>query len=255
MYAINEQLKNTSLVKVAAVLLMAFLAVIFVEVIFDFDSNYIVEIVEVIFIGYFIYRFRHCGASFKHDCKNIFSSIPFRYVLLIVILNIFFSYGMIYLYYAFIDYVPDLSFLYSVIVSTKNIGIAGSLISTVILAPIAEELLFRGIIFNKLNRYFSISFAIIVSSILFGISHEAGGIFSAFVFGICMAILYIKSSNILVPIFAHFTNNLLSEVIYYLDFDGLIFSDGIVIIAISVLAIVSAYLLFSSIIQEWRKLT
>ena len=57
--------------------------------------------------------------------------------------------------------------------------------------PIVEELLFRGIIFNKINEYFSLTVAILVSSFLFGISHEFGGMFSAFVFGnVILLLLY-----------------------------------------------------------------
>ncbi|MDL2246291.1 CPBP family intramembrane metalloprotease [Methanobrevibacter sp. OttesenSCG-928-K11] len=135
------------------------------------------------------------------------------------------------------------SLSYSIIPSLKIIGVLSGIISSVIIAPLFEELLFRGIILQKLNKRLGIIVSILISSILFGIIHDLGGIFSAFIFGICMCILYIKSNNILVPIFAHALNNLIAEALYLIDPSEMIFTDIILISIFSVLAIISAILL------------
>lgn len=249
MNTINSALKQISIFKLAAVLLLIFL----IAVIFDFDG--IFDFLEIILLLFFIYKFKDCKADFKKKFKGIFSQRYLKNIFIIVILNILFSYGMIYLSYLILYFIPDLYSLFTFSIGDQSIAFAGSLLSVILLAPIVEELLFRGIIFNKINDYFSLTVAILVSSFLFGISHEFGGMFSAFVFGICMVMLYLKTSNILVPIFAHFLNNLFSEIIYYLDYNSILFSNTLVIIVVSILAIVSAYLLFASIFKEWRKLS
>ncbi len=62
-----------------------------------------------------------------------------------------------------------------------------------------------------------------------------------------MALLYLKTDNILVPILAHFINNLLSEAVYYLDYQNLLFTNDIVMAVMSGLAIVSFIVLFKFI--------
>ena len=96
------------------------------------------------------------------------------------------------------------------------------------------------------------SFAIIISSILFGALHSYGNIISAFVFGVCMCIIYLKTKNILTCILAHFLNNLLAELCVHIDSGNLIFTNDIFIVLFSILAIVSLYLIIISLRQEWK---
>lgn len=88
-----------------------------------------------------------------------------------------------------------------------------SAIATIIFAPIFEELVFRGVLFNRLKIRIGIIPAMIISSFLFGIGHDFGGITSAFLFGLCMCILYLKTDNILVPMSVHFINNLVATIL------------------------------------------
>ena len=135
----------------------------------------------------------------------------------------------------------------------KNIAI-GSLIGTILISPIAEELIFRGIILNRLKLVISTPIAILISSLCFGILHSYGSIISAFVFGLCMCILYIKTNNILIPILAHIMNNFFAEALYYLDSGGILFNNDLVMITITILAIVSLYLILNSLKIEWKSL-
>ena len=124
----------------------------------------------------------------------------------------------------------------------------------VILSPIVEELLFRGIFLRRFNKELdNITYVILISSILFGLCHNFGGILGAILFGICASILYIKSGNILVPVFAHFLNNLLSFLLGLSGIEVFIQGNIIVIALIIILAIVSNVVLFKAIFQEWPK--
>ena len=124
------------------------------------------------------------------------------------------------------------------------------MISTVIISPIAEELIFRGVFLNRLKLIVPPLFAVLISSLFFASLHSYGSITSAFIFALCMAILYIKTDNIFVPIFAHFLNNLLAEILVFVDYNNVLFNNGMVVMIVSLLAVVSFILLSYSIIKE-----
>ncbi|MEE1134815.1 MAG: hypothetical protein UHW60_08600, partial [Methanobrevibacter sp.] len=80
--------------------------------------------------------------------------------------------------------------------------------------------------------------------------HGFGSIFSAFIFAVCVAILYLKTDNILVPIFAHFLNNLIAEVIVFLDSGEILFTNNLVMGAVSILAVISFVLILYFIVKQ-----
>jgi membrane protease YdiL (CAAX protease family) len=69
-----------------------------------------------------------------------------------------------------------------------------------------------------------------------------------------MALLYLKTENICVPILAHFLNNLFAELIRIADYNNLLFTNGIVMSVVSILAIISAIILLKSITKELNNL-
>ena len=97
-------------------------------------------------------------------------------------------------------------------------------ISTVVLAPVAEELLHRGLIFGWLQEK-SVLLGYILSSLLFASIHvvqyiglySAGHIFVALVLyvpaGLCFSWAYQRSGSILAPIIIHAINNFLAFLI------------------------------------------
>lgn len=84
------------------------------------------------------------------------------------------------------------------------------LISVVILAPLLEEIIFRRIVFKRLNLKLSFITSAVISSAIFGIGHELLAILGAIVFGVTCCVLYRKYNNLLVPIAVHFVNNLIA---------------------------------------------
>lgn len=80
----------------------------------------------------------------------------------------------------------------------------------VLIAPVLEELVFRGILFRRLGKRFGLWVGIIISSIFFGISHITLSVVGATFFGVATCILYMKYKNILVPMAVHFVNNAIS---------------------------------------------
>lgn len=75
----------------------------------------------------------------------------------------------------------------------------------VIMAPIVEELIFRGIILHRWAAKWGIRTALIGSSFVFGIIHT--NVVGLSVFGLVMGLLYIKTRTLIVPIICHSLNN------------------------------------------------
>ncbi len=125
-------------------------------------------------------------------------------------------------------------------------------IGAIIFAPIMEELIFRGVLFNRLKIRTGIIPAMIISSFIFAVGHEFGGITSAFLFGICMCTLYLKTDNILIPMSVHFLNNVVATVLSVIGLDALIFQFPWIIPS-TILSIIGTVYLIKYIIQEVRK--
>ncbi|MCR5640915.1 MAG: CPBP family intramembrane metalloprotease [Lachnospiraceae bacterium] len=95
-------------------------------------------------------------------------------------------------------------------ISDASVSI-GMIIYTVVLAPIAEELCFRGVTYTYLRRGVSMWSAIIIQAILFAGFH--GNFFQAsytLVFGLFVGYIYAKSENILLTIGLHMGYNFIA---------------------------------------------
>lgn len=241
---LNKELSQIRIFELCILISALAIVVLIIEEIFQIViSDEWVFVVSFLFI---FYKLRNCGNDLKKQFKTIFYRFSFKNILLIVLINIFFSLGILFL----INSIESL-FSFSVLSSLKASSVLLGMISPVIISPIFEELLFRGIILPKLNKYFSLVFSILVSSILFGLMHDAVSIFGAFIFGICMCILYIESNNILVPIFAHFLNNLVAEIFMIIDPNEFAFTYPFILI-FYILAIISTGLLLLLFYQFFK---
>lgn len=77
-----------------------------------------------------------------------------------------------------------------------------------IIAPIAEEFVFRGLLLNRLIAALGFWNGLGLSSLIFGIFHV--NFFGAFLFAVVASLLYLKTGNLLVPIMLHVANNLVA---------------------------------------------
>lgn len=75
----------------------------------------------------------------------------------------------------------------------------------VVIAPVMEEILFRGVLLHRWSYRWGLRAGIIVTSLLFGVIHvEPVG---HFFFGVVMCALYLATGSLWVPIAAHVLNN------------------------------------------------
>ena len=256
MSSINENIKNITLKELCIVIIVLYLIYYVFNnfTIFHFKSTFI----YIFIIAYFAFRLRKSFSDFKNDFLKVFSKDILKYVVLIVFLNIFFSYGMLYLSKWLLSVFPSLNYIVAFHLSSiyvnNSLTYIGGFAAVILVSPISEELIFRGVILNRVKLFLPITVAVLVSALIFACLHTYGAIISAFVFGLCMAILYLKTENIFVAIFAHFLNNLFAESIVHLDAGNVLFTNGSVMIAVSVLAVISAILIFASLSKELNNL-
>lgn len=93
-------------------------------------------------------------------------------------------------------------------------GIVFELICVGIVIPIAEELLFRGVVFNRLKDFVRPVYAIIFSALLFGAYHfNLVQFVYACLIGIILAYLYEETKSIITPVLGHIAANTASVVI------------------------------------------
>lgn len=103
--------------------------------------------------------------------------------------------------------------------SALSVILAGFLI--VIVAPLSEELFFRGFMYAGLRRAMPIWPAAIISGLIFGSLHLGGGnvgvAIQLSVFGVILAYLYERSGSLWAPILAHGLNNTIAFVLLLTD--------------------------------------
>ena len=84
-----------------------------------------------------------------------------------------------------------------------------AILMTVVLAPVFEEMLFRGLILESMRRKWGASAAIVVSAALFGLVHAPilPQMLNAFVMGVILGYIYVLTDSLLSVIVIHAVNN------------------------------------------------
>ena len=103
----------------------------------------------------------------------------------------------------------------------------------VVAAPIAEEILFRGLIFTRMARGSNLYIAAFISSLVFGVMH--GTIIwtiYTFVVGVVLVWLFVKTRSLIAPILAHFAFNGVSFLFTDINIVMIILSVSITMISV-----------------------
>lgn len=117
--------------------------------------------------------------------------------------------------------------------TTISLPIIISIISTGIIGPIYEEILFRYILYNRLKKKYSIKKSILITTIIFALTHLSPiKIIYAFILGLTMNILYERHKNILAPILIHVSANAI--VIFLYEYNTYILLLSIICLMLSI---------------------
>lgn len=163
-------------------------------------------------IIWFFRCFKKQNNTIKDFTSNFRQNMQWKEVFLIIFFNILLSISSVLILLYFLSKTG--SDLFKDILNEPNQIPSGTIFaffSSVIFAPMVEEIMFRGIVLHRLKIKWGINVSILVSSILFGLLHGFSGFLSATIFGICMSLILIRTNKIIIPITIHFFNNLAAE--------------------------------------------
>jgi membrane protease YdiL (CAAX protease family) len=140
---------------------------------------------------------------------------------------------------------PDLNMEYTTYTPLENL----LYIFSVAVAPaVAEEFAFRGVLLGKLREYGD-TFAVMVSAIMFGMFH--GNIYQipfAFVMGLAMGFIVVKTNSLLPTIIIHFINNFYSVVFTMLSKSDIMTSNQVNAIYFTLMLIIVCLAIVSAIV-------
>jgi len=133
-------------------------------------------------------------------------------------LRIFVGYVVLLLAEGGIESVQARVDLISVGMSFSWANFALTFLGAGLLAPISEELYFRGLLHGWFRSRFGFWVRVLLSSTLFGLAHfdSLAVVASSFVLGVANALLYERSKSIWVPIAMHALTNSVAVILLYL---------------------------------------
>lgn len=100
---------------------------------------------------------------------------------------------------------------------TQGFNSLAGIFVMVVIAPVFEELLFRGVILRGFLKNYSIAKSLIITSLLFGLLHfNLIQSITAVILGLALGWIFIKTGSLWMTIFLHSLNNGISVLLYQL---------------------------------------
>ena len=98
--------------------------------------------------------------------------------------------------------------------------------TAIVSAPILEELLCRGVLFEVLNRRWGVKVSILISALFFGLLHfSPANAIVAIVAGLIFGVLYVRTSSLYVTIIIHAINNAIAFALISFGIDDMSFAE------------------------------
>ncbi|WP_295721662.1 CPBP family intramembrane glutamic endopeptidase [uncultured Methanobrevibacter sp.] len=245
---------------ILAIIIASFISIIlatFIPIYAKYDDLFVLTM-HILLLIFFIYALRGT-VGLKDNFRDILKPSNKKEILYLLVLNYFFALMLIAVISVFTAVLISLSPGSSVTVEFSSADIGPiyyflDLLTGIIGAPIIEELIFRGVIFTRLRPRLGIIWAMIISSALFALLHDPSGMISAFVFGLCMCVIYLKTDNIIIPMIIHCLNNTLSYGTDLLQLNNFLFIYplSVVMLIASIIAFVGIIIYLSNGVKQAR---
>lgn len=187
-------------------------------------TNFVVDYATYILVGFNIIYIIYLFKRNRILCRKTKSIIPF------IMLGIGFS-----------------SFCNMIILNINTnevveMNLLFLILSSVIVGPLVEEIIFRYILIGKLEKFNNRIITILLASFIFAIMHSGIiNIIYTFFLGIILNIIYIKNKNLLYPIITHSSANLIA--LFLTGYNVYILSISFILLVISMLIVKRDYLL------------
>ncbi|WP_225743068.1 CPBP family intramembrane glutamic endopeptidase [Marinilactibacillus sp. Marseille-P9653] len=217
----NEKIEKVSLIKIILHSVMAVLIVfvcyrVLIEFVPESYSNLAPSLIQLTVNLAFIWiiknqlnknNIRLFEITGKIQVKPKEMALYIGGVIIKLLLSFTFLFSLIRIAIVFIGSEPIMSeLLLDTSDSSSGLGI-GTLIATAFLAPIVEELIFRGILLNKWTMKMSNKKALFWSALLFGILHFDSFVIPQLLGGLLYGMAYLKTKKLIYPIVLHVINN------------------------------------------------
>ena len=196
-------------------------------------------------INFFVYilMFRNKKKNLFKRCK--FNRINIRYIPKLILVIIGMTLTSVALVSEFGDIFNSYNVVQQAIIQSYNSII--SMFSIIVVLPIFEEILFRGLVFYELRERFSVIATVIIQALIFGIWHlnPLQSVYTFFA-GIIFGVILVFTNSIWGSIIAHIIYNLLGSLcipalIYFLGDSVEVYMYIIVGIILFILGIVLMY--------------
>ena len=165
---------------------------------------------------------RRAGVRLKRLVAPLPSGYGWGRVFFLLVCTMLFSYGSwVVLASVIAVFAPGfLEYLLELVAQEPDPSIAFSVALAavvVVVAPVLEEVLFRGMLLNRWALRVGLGKALILTSIAFGVLHANP--LGIGVLGLVAALLYVQSGSLIVPIVFHAANNLVATMLGALESD------------------------------------
>ena len=116
------------------------------------------------------------------------------------------------------------------------------ILSSVVVGPIIEEIIFRYILVSKLEKFNNKIVTILLASLVFALMHNGIiNIIYTFILGVVLNTIYIKNKNLLYPLIVHSSANMIT--LFLTDFNECILLVSFILLVISMFIVKRDYLL------------
>ncbi|MBN1860092.1 MAG: CPBP family intramembrane metalloprotease [Candidatus Thermoplasmatota archaeon] len=186
-------------------------SLLFVQLLFVFISFIVVPIIWYSFVNRLSLKGMFARLQLRR--AGLGNALLWGFITIVIAFLLTMVIGLLYMYLTKIDpttlsNIPDLQQFFSV----------PSLYLLVIIQPFCEEFFFRGFLFEKTTKLGGNLFAVIITSVLFGVSHlsytYAYAAIIAVILGVLLSIVVLKTKNLYSAIFAHTLINVASLTLF-----------------------------------------
>lgn len=124
-----------------------------------------------------------------------------------------------------------------------------------VITPAAEEIIFRGLVFNRVKKQYGSLYGIVVSSLMFGVFHFnlVQGLY-AFIIGMAFAYCYELTGNLKVPVYMHMSINVLTVLSDYYGLNSITDGNTVFKVVLTLMeCIISVYLFEMIVKKSWER--
>ena len=187
--------------------------------------NFVVNYATYVLVGFNIVYAYYLSKKYRVFCKK--TTLVFPFAMLGIAFGCFGN--MITFRFNAVDEVVEMNKLFLIL-------------SSVIVGPLVEELLFRNVLVNRLISFNNKIVTILIASFVFAIVHSGlYNIIYTFILGIILNTVYVKGKNLLYPLVIHSFANLV--VLFLTEFNVYMLFLSFILLVISMFIVKRDYLL------------